>query len=118
MLNTKNLNEAYGLAKIQEEFLLSVERIKDLLHLSIPNLQSWKPKVKMDARFKLPLQRLSPTQMEVRRRNGLCFNCDEKFQPGHHYKSAKLFLLECLYSFQGSSSNVQLVELDESDMLL
>ena len=72
----------------------------------------------MDARFKLPLQRLSPTQMEVRRRNGLCFNCDEKFQPGHHYKYAKLFLLECLYPFQGSSSNVQLVELDESNMLL
>jgi len=56
--------------------------------------------------------------MEERRKKGLCFNCDEKFQPGHHCKSAKLFLLKGLYPFQGSRSNVQLVELDESDMPL
>ena len=56
--------------------------------------------------------------MEERRKKGLCFNYDEKFQPGHHYKFAKLFLLEGLYPFQGPSSNVQLVELDETDMPL
>ena len=52
--------------------------------------------------------------MEERRRKGLCFNCNEKFQPGHQCKSAKLFLLKGLYLFQESSSNVQLVELDDS----
>ena len=56
--------------------------------------------------------------MEERRKKGLCFNCDEKFQLGHHYKSAKLFLLEGLYPFQGTSSNVELVELDASNVPL
>ena len=53
--------------------------------------------------------------MEERRRKGLCFNFDDKFQPGHQCKSTKLFLLEeGLYPFHGPSSNVQLVELDET----
>lgn len=56
--------------------------------------------------------------MEERRKKGLCFNCDEKFQLGHHYKPAKLFLLEGLYPFQGTSSNVELVELDASNVPL
>ena len=56
--------------------------------------------------------------MEERRKKGLCFNCDEKFRPGHHCKSAKLFLLEGLYPFQGPSSNVQLIELNDIDMPL
>ena len=72
----------------------------------------------MESRLRLPLQSLSPTQMEERRRKGLCFNCDEKFQPGHQCKSTKLFLLEGLYLFQDSSSNVQSVELDDSETTL
>ena len=56
--------------------------------------------------------------MEERRRKGLCFNCDKKFQPGHQCKSAKLFLLEGLFPFQESSSNVQLVEFDDSEATL
>jgi len=77
-----------------------------------------KPERKVESRLRLPLQSLSPTQMEERRRKGLCFNCDEKFQPGHQCKSANLFLLEGLYLFQDSSSNVQSVELDDSETTL
>ena len=54
--------------------------------------------------------------MEERRKKVLCFNCDEKFQPGHHCKSAKLYLLEGLYPFQGPSS--QLIELNDNEMPL
>ena len=56
--------------------------------------------------------------MEERRRKGLCFNCDEKFQPRHQCKFAKLFLLEGLFPFQESCSNVQLVELDDFEATL
>nr|XP_023886373.1 uncharacterized protein LOC111998510 [Quercus suber] len=56
--------------------------------------------------------------MEERRKKGLCFNCDEKFQHGHHCKPAKLFSLEGLCPFQGPSSSVQLVELNEGDSAL
>ena len=88
------------------------------LELSKPSILRPRPDTKLDSKFKPPLQKLSPTQMEERRKKGFCFNCDEKFQPGHHCKSAKLFLLEGLCPFQGPSSNVQLVELDDSNIVL
>ncbi|XP_075659120.1 uncharacterized protein LOC142628999 [Castanea sativa] len=120
MLNPKNLNEAFGLAKIQEEYLMSRKKSQrpSSLELSKPSILGPKPDVKLGSKFKLPLQRLSPAQMEERRKKGLCFNCDENFQPGHPYKSAKLFLLEGLYPFQGPNSNVQLIELNDNEMPL
>ena len=35
--------------------------------------------------------------MEERRKLGLCYNCDEKWQMGHKCTSAKLFLLEYFF---------------------
>ena len=61
---------------------------------------------------------MSPAQIEEKRKKGLCFNYDYKFQPGHQCKSAKLFLLEDIYHFQGPNSSVQLLELDESDFIV
>ena len=49
---------------------------------------------RVETRTKVPLQRLTGAQMEERRKQGLCYNCDEKWQMGHKYKGAKLFLLE------------------------
>ncbi|KAA8534845.1 hypothetical protein F0562_029939 [Nyssa sinensis] len=43
----------------------------------------------------VPVQRLSPAQMKERRDKGLCYNCDDKWAPGHRCKSAKLFIMEC-----------------------
>ncbi|XP_034198084.1 uncharacterized protein LOC117613593 [Prunus dulcis] len=40
----------------------------------------------------MPIKRLSPAELRERRDKGLCFNCDEKFRPGHRCK--KLFLIE------------------------
>ena len=119
MLHPKNLNEAFGLAKIQEEYLNSSRRSqRPSFDSAKPSILGPRPEGKMESRLKLPLQRFPPAQMEERRRKGLCFNCDENFQPRHHCKSAKLFLLEGLYPFQDSSSNAQLVELDDSEATL
>ncbi|KAK4406334.1 hypothetical protein Sango_0639900 [Sesamum angolense] len=41
----------------------------------------------------LPIKRLSPAEMQARRVTGLCFNCDERFVPGHRCKSKQFFLL-------------------------
>ena len=118
MLNPKNLNEAFGLAKIQEEYLMSSKKSQNVFSSEAykPSILGPRPNVKLDSKFKLPLQRLSPAQMEERRKKGLCFNCDEKFQPGHHCKSATLFLLEGLYPFRAPSSSVQLMELNDNEM--
>ena len=113
----KSLNDAFGLAKIQEEFFISSRKNQrsSSFEYSKPSILRPKLEIKLDSRFKFPLQRMSPTQMEERRRKGLCFNFDDKFQPGHQCKSTKIFLLEeGLYPFHGPSSNVQLLELDET----
>lgn len=40
------------------------------------------------------LRRLSQAEMESRKRLGLCFNCDEKFERGHNRVCKRVFLLE------------------------
>ena len=101
ILNPKNLNEAFGLAKIQEEYVMSSKKFLKSSSLEVTKASIPGPRLetRLDSKFKLPLQKLSPAQMEERRKKGLCFNCDEKFQLGHHCKSAKLFLLEGLCPF-------------------
>ncbi|GAV73412.1 hypothetical protein CFOL_v3_16898 [Cephalotus follicularis] len=39
----------------------------------------------------LPIQKLTAAEIKIRRENGLCYNCDEKYRPGH--KCKPLFLL-------------------------
>jgi hypothetical protein len=41
------------------------------------------------------IKKLSPAELKERRDKGLCFNCDNKFSPGHRCK--KLFLIEGIY---------------------
>ena len=51
--------------------------------------------------------------MEERRKKGLCYHHDEKWQSGHHCKGAKIFLLEGVPFFHELPSfGPQLVELD------
>ncbi|GAV65825.1 hypothetical protein CFOL_v3_09339, partial [Cephalotus follicularis] len=39
-----------------------------------------------------PVKQLTPAELKIRKDKGLCYNCDEKFRPGHKCKS-KYFLL-------------------------
>ncbi|XP_026396304.1 uncharacterized protein LOC113290936 [Papaver somniferum] len=40
-----------------------------------------------------PIKKLTPAQMNVRRDQGLCYNCDKFYQPGHFCKTQQLFML-------------------------
>lgn len=40
----------------------------------------------------LPIRRFAPTELQRRREQGLCYNCDEKYTFGH--KCKKLFFIE------------------------
>ena len=73
---------------------------------------------KTDSRFKLPLQRLTNAQMEERRKQSLCYNCDEKWQLGHKCKGVKVFLLEGLCEEVDHKSGLQLVELNDDKVML
>ncbi|GJR14018.1 hypothetical protein Tco_0796670, partial [Tanacetum coccineum] len=42
----------------------------------------------------LAIKRLSPAEMQQRRVDGLCFNCPEKYSPGHKCNPPKFLLLQ------------------------
>lgn len=57
--------------------------------------------------------------MEERRKLGLCYNCDEKWQSGHRCKGAKLFLLEELpLEVEQKPYTVQLVEIVDNGVVI
>ena len=62
------------------------------------------------------IQRLSPTEMKEHRDEGLCFNCDEKFAPGHRCK--KLFFIEGCWPEEDSDDEIgDIEEKEDSDEL-
>ena len=98
MLNPSTLNEAFGLAKIQEEYVLSCKKNSIFQQetgkgsiLGLP-----KNNVVIEAKSEIQIKRLTPAQMDERRKRGLCYNCDDKWGVGHKCKNAKLFLLKGL----------------------
>ena len=118
MLNPKSLNEAFGLAKIQEEYNWSCRKFsKTQGGQGKPSILGAPPKAPplLESRPRLPIKRISPAQMEERKKKGLCYNCDEKGAPGHKCKSAMLFLLDYVELDQGNAnSRVHLTELEEN----
>ena len=120
MFVPKTLNEVFGLAKIQEEYLTSSRKeIRNIIDngkvivLGRPKLEA-----RVESRTKFPLKRLTRAQMEERRKQGLCYNCDVKWQMRHKWKGAKLFLLEEIMELEPKTSGVQLVEINEDEVLL
>lgn len=85
------------------------------LTLGLPKFEG-----KGDSRVRLPLQRLNSTQMEERRKQGLCYNCDEKWQMGHKCKGAKLFLLDGWEADHKTDPKfgLQLVELKDDGVVM
>jgi hypothetical protein len=51
--------------------------------------------------------------MEERRKNGLCYNCDSKWQYGHKCQTPKLFLIDAVEVGEGS----QEVSEEEEDLM-
>ena len=96
MLNPQNLNAAFGLAKIQEENLIASRK----------NTKSWgegpkasilgpSPMTKNDPKTsKMAIQKISPSQMEDRRKKRLCYYCDDKWFMEHKCKAPKIFYME------------------------
>ena len=106
---------AFGLAKIQEEYLGASRRN--------PNPKPWNegnkhsilgppPVIKNDAKgSKLPVQKISPAQMEDRRKKGLCYYCEDKWSVGHECRTPRIFLMDGLQEVvREVESNVPLEE--------
>ena len=101
MFNPQALSTAFGLAKIQEEYLnASRKGTKSWgeVPVSRPSILS-PPPTKNDVRsLKTPFQNVPTALIEERRKKGLCFYCEEKWHNGHKCKSPKVFLMEGVQS--------------------
>jgi hypothetical protein len=53
-----------------------------------------KPQNTYNCNPNIPVRRISLDQMQERREEGLCYCCDERYQPGHRCNRPKIFLLE------------------------
>ena len=51
--------------------------------------------------------------MEERKKKGLCYNCDEKWGPGHKCKNVVMFLLDCVEFVPNNGLGVRIAELEE-----
>jgi hypothetical protein len=114
MLNLASLVAAFGLAKLQEEYIQSFKRPSRAASssFSFGRQQSWhqsgtassplpgssNPQLALLAtpQTTLPIQRISSAQMKEHRDRGLCYYCDDQWQRGHKCKSPLLYLLSDL----------------------
>ncbi|KAL5779345.1 hypothetical protein ACOSQ2_010082 [Xanthoceras sorbifolium] len=89
MFKPKSLNEAISLARMKDEQLTRHRKFIRPFNQSNTKVPSpTKPKIA------LPMKRLSWDEMQRKRARGLCFNCDERFTPGHKCQGPKLLLLK------------------------
>lgn len=97
-----NLGAAFGLAKIQEEYLMatrrSLVRIPYDKGFSVSNTTSNPVGQHSDSGNKVgkyipPNRNFLSTTMDEKRRKGLCCHCNEKWSPAHHCQSPKVYLL-------------------------
>ncbi|KAL0399243.1 UNVERIFIED_CONTAM: Retrovirus-related Pol polyprotein from transposon.6 [Sesamum radiatum] len=91
VLQPSSISQAVGLAKLLEAKFLDARPSRVPAPPPSPRLPPLLPAPPPKA--PLPIRRLSPTEMQHRRAQGLCFNCDEKFGPGHRCKANQFLLL-------------------------
>ena len=89
--NPITLHQTYGLAKL----------IEDKLHVPLlPTNDNSQPPptnpplLPAPPSLPLPIKKLTPTEMQKCRAEGLCYNCPAKYQPGHHCNPPKFILLQ------------------------
>lgn len=86
MFKPKTLKEAISLARMRDEQLSRQRKIHR------PNFIS--PTSSPVKKTETPIRRLTWDEMQKKRAQGLCFNCEEKFTPGHRCKGPQLLLLD------------------------
>lgn len=97
ILRPPSLHEAIGLAKLVEE---KIEDNRRAVYRQAyprpppPNTIQTQPNTN-PPNHRLPIRRLTQSQMTERRNQGLCFNCDDQYTPGHQCRPKfQCFLIE------------------------
>lgn len=96
MFRPTSLSAATNLARLQEEKNQVTRRISrpENSH-RFENTQSRKLGSNGSSWNSVPpIKKLSSSEMKERRDKGLCYNCDDKYSPGHRCKTQRLYLLD------------------------
>ncbi|XP_035551117.1 uncharacterized protein LOC118349692 [Juglans regia] len=112
MFNPLNLGAAFSLAKLQEEHVLSSRKSWrqnshfaekwPLNSVGMTDLANNAPK------NVFPMRRVNSSHMDEKRKKGLCFHCEEKWNPNHVCKNPRVYFLH------GEPSDMQ-EEIDNED---
>jgi hypothetical protein len=132
MQGPRGLGEAYALARIQEEYLATCRRgYRSSFDNTRNNWQSTLPAQSAKGEFKTPdiktspkhpvlVHKLTPMQMSERRKKGLCYNCDEKWNPDHKCVKRRIYEMVAVNeNEEGLESELEEcdeeIELEETD---
>uniref|UniRef100_A0A2N9GX58 Integrase catalytic domain-containing protein n=1 Tax=Fagus sylvatica TaxID=28930 RepID=A0A2N9GX58_FAGSY len=107
---TSGFIHCYRLARLYEARNSSFRRTTAPV-LPINKMPPFSPREDTKPRSSFPLKRLTPTELKERREKGLCYNCNERFVPGHRCK--KLFVIEACSEEEDNDSDMELEELEE-----
>ncbi|KAL4341599.1 hypothetical protein GQ457_08G014550 [Hibiscus cannabinus] len=88
MFKPKTLKDVVSLARMREEQLTRQRKLQRPTHFGTESSLPTKPNTT------LPMKRLTWSEMQKRRAQGLCFNCDEKFTTSHRCRGSQLLILE------------------------
>nr|CAN75225.1 hypothetical protein VITISV_035856 [Vitis vinifera] len=91
MFKPKSLKEAISLARMRDDQLTRQRRFTRPLQ---PNWPQPDFSTQMKSKPTPTMKRLTWEEMQKRRAQGLCFNCDDKFTVGHKCRGLQLLLLE------------------------
>jgi hypothetical protein len=106
MFKPQTLLTTYGLAKVQDEYVLTGRRYRNAsgnfaTSQYANTMHRNEGFLNQNAAIGTPkavvhVQKISQQQIDERRKKGLCYNCDAKWQYGHRCRNPKLFMLEAL----------------------
>lgn len=112
MFKPKTLKEAISLARMRDEQIAKTKRFtRPPLLNHVPTTSTTMNRFNPTSTPK----RLSWDEMQKRRTQGLCFNCNEKFTPGHKCQGPQLLLLECPSSNQTKEYEMEDEELQRAE---
>ena len=103
ILRPQTITQAIGLAKLIEDKLhdQTFDRPKPIACSSTTSqlMPTTQPLLDnpLHQTQSLPIKKLTPAEMQKRRAEGLCYNCPEKYQPGHRCKPPQFLLLQSGY---------------------
>ncbi|XP_042964611.1 uncharacterized protein LOC122298826 [Carya illinoinensis] len=98
MFNPLNLGAAFGLAKLQEEYVLSSRKSwRPTNHYADKwpiNTTALNDSVSQSPKGLLPFKKVNPSHIDEKRKKGLCFHCEEKWNPNHVCKKPKVYFIQ------------------------